>query len=117
MVYCINKSICINFDDTVVQYMCIGIYVLFKPYIFLDVVGGIYTVIRSKAAVTTSELGDQYCMIGPYNESCVRLEVEVVEPDLSVMKESIEALRKDGVKVNRRVVGYGSSLVVKGNVS
>ena len=30
----------------------------------LSLVGGIYTVIRSKAGVTTSELGDQYCMIG-----------------------------------------------------
>ncbi len=55
--------------------------------------------LRSKAAVTTSELGDQYCMIGPYNESCVKLEVEVMEPENSVMKESIEVLRKEGVKV------------------
>lgn len=62
-------------------------------------VGGIYTVIRSKAAVTTAELGDQYCLIGPYNESCVRLEVEVMEPEQSVMKEAVEALRSEGVKV------------------
>lgn len=62
-------------------------------------VGGIYTVLRSKAGVTTAELGDQYCMIGPYNESTVRLEVEVMEPELSVMKETIEVLRNDGVKV------------------
>lgn len=62
-------------------------------------VGGIYTVIRSKAAVTTAELGDQYCLIGPYNESCVRLEVEVMEPELTVMKETVEALRSEGVKV------------------
>ena len=55
--------------------------------------------IRSKAAVTTAELGDQYCLIGPYNESCVRLEVEVMEPELSVMKEAVEALRSEGVKV------------------
>ena len=55
--------------------------------------------LRSKAGVTTAELGDQYCMIGPYNESCVRLEVEVMEPELSVMKETIEVLRNDGVKV------------------
>ena len=55
--------------------------------------------IRSKAAVTTAELGDQYCLIGPYNESCVRLEVEVMEPELTVMKETVEALRSEGVKV------------------
>ena len=64
------------------------------------VVGGIYTVLRSKAAVTTGELGDQYCMIGKYNESCVKLEVEVMEPELSVMKESIEVLRKEGINVS-----------------
>lgn len=62
-------------------------------------VGGIYTVLRSKAGVTTAELGDQYCMLGPYNEDCVKLEVEVMEPEFSIMKESIEVLRKEGVKV------------------
>lgn len=62
-------------------------------------VGGIYTVIRTKAQVTTAELGDQYCMIGPYNEACVRLEVEVMEPELSVLKEVITSLRSQGFKV------------------
>ncbi len=56
--------------------------------------------LRSKAGVTTAELGDQYCMLGPYNEDCVKLEVEVMEPKFSVMKESIEVLRKEGVKVS-----------------
>ena len=60
--------------------------------------------IRSKAAVTTAELGDQYCLIGPYNESCVRLEVEVMEPEHSVMKEAVEALRSEGVKVRLIVI-------------
>ena len=55
--------------------------------------------IRSKAGVTTAELGDQYCMLGPYNEETVKLEVEILEPEFPIMKESIEALRKEGVKV------------------
>ena len=76
-----------------------GLAVLTHKYTHTHAVGGIYTVIRSKAAVTTAELGDQYCLIGPYNESCVRLEVEVMEPELSVMKEAVEALRKEGIKV------------------
>ena len=38
-------------------------------------------------------------MVGPYNEACVRLEVEVTEPELSVMKETIDVLRQAGVKV------------------
>ncbi|XP_064399869.1 glycogen [starch] synthase, muscle-like [Halichondria panicea] len=62
-------------------------------------VGGIYTVLRSKAGVTTAELGDQYCMLGKYNEATVRLEVEVMEPELSVLQESIEVLRQEGIKV------------------
>uniref|UniRef100_A0A1X7UI12 Glycogen [starch] synthase n=2 Tax=Amphimedon queenslandica TaxID=400682 RepID=A0A1X7UI12_AMPQE len=62
-------------------------------------VGGIHTVIRSKAPVTTAELGDQYCMIGPYHEPTVKLEVEVMEPELSVTKEVVESMKKEGVKV------------------
>lgn len=42
-------------------------------------VGGIYTVIRSKAYVSTEELGDQYCLLGPYKEHCARTEVEEAE--------------------------------------
>ena len=55
--------------------------------------------IRTKAHVSTAELGDQYCMIGPYNEACVRLEVEVMEPEFSVLKEVITSLRSQGFKV------------------
>ncbi len=44
-------------------------------------VGGIYTVLRTKAPISTDELGDQYCMIGPYNEERVKLEVEVLDPE------------------------------------
>ena len=66
----------------------------------VPVVGGIYTVIRSKAAVTTAELGDQYCMIGPYHEPTVRLEVEVMEPDFPVIRDVVEGMKNDGVKVS-----------------
>ena len=63
-------------------------------------VGGIHTVIRSKASVTTGELGDQYCMIGPFHDPTVRLEVEVMEPEFSLTREVVEAMRKEGVKVS-----------------
>ena len=43
--------------------------------LFVHVVGGIYTVIRSKAGVTTSELGDQYCMIGKTRTGTPRLHI------------------------------------------
>ncbi|KAI1297650.1 Glycogen [starch] synthase [Halotydeus destructor] len=61
-------------------------------------VGGIYTVIRSKAQVSTEELGDQYIMVGPYNEALVRTEVEVLEPTNPATKEAVAALNKNGIK-------------------
>jgi len=62
-------------------------------------VGGIYTVIRSKAAVTVDELGNNYCLFGPYNESSVQTEVEVMEPDSPVMSGVIQSMRDRGMKV------------------
>ena len=66
-------------------------------------VGGIYTVIKSKAQISVEELGEQYCLIGPYNESCVRTEVELLEPHNYVYKEVIREMRDAGMKV-----GYSS---------
>ena len=55
--------------------------------------------VRSKADVTTAELGDDYVMIGPYNDSTVRLEVEVAEPDSSITREVVDHMRSNGIKV------------------
>ncbi|XP_015906925.2 glycogen [starch] synthase [Parasteatoda tepidariorum] len=62
-------------------------------------VGGIYTVIRSKAAVSVEELGDQYCLLGPYNDGLVKTEVEVMDPPEAVYQNAIQALRQCGIKV------------------
>uniref|UniRef100_A0A2I4JH69 Glycogen [starch] synthase n=1 Tax=Stichopus japonicus TaxID=307972 RepID=A0A2I4JH69_STIJA len=62
-------------------------------------VGGVYTVLRSKAGVTTDELGDQYCMLGPYNEATVRTEVEVCEPENEVIRRAIKKMTDQGLKV------------------
>lgn len=35
------------------------------------VVGGIYSVLKSKAPVTTAEYGDRYTLIGPLNRASV----------------------------------------------
>lgn len=63
-------------------------------------VGGIYTVIKSKAPVSTEELGEQYTLIGPYNESCVRTEVELLEPHHHVMRQVLDEMRSHGIKVH-----------------
>jgi len=62
-------------------------------------VGGIYTVIKTKAPVTVDEWGEQYCLMGPYNEACVRTEVELMEPLHPQYKETIANMRKAGIKV------------------
>ncbi|KAK6033169.1 starch synthase [Ostertagia ostertagi] len=62
-------------------------------------VGGIYTVLRTKAPISTEELGDQYCMLGPYNEDRVRLEVEILEPDNAAMKYALDHARDCGFKL------------------
>ena len=44
-------------------------------------VGGIYTVIQTKARLTSEEWGENYFLVGPYTESNVRTQVELIEPD------------------------------------
>lgn len=61
--------------------------------------GGIYTVIRTKAQVSTEELGDQFIMVGPYNENLVRTEVEVLEPQDEIFRDTIDTLKSQGIRV------------------
>ncbi len=82
-----------------------------KPILFetawevCNQVGGIYTVLRSKASVTVDDWGDRYCLIGPYVEDKAAVEFEELElgPTLG---PTIEALRATGMKIH-----YGRWLV------
>lgn len=63
-------------------------------------VGGIYTVIRSKASVSMEEMGDRYVLLGPYKELCARQEVETREPPKgSPLATAVQKLRDIGFKV------------------
>ncbi|CAK9292637.1 unnamed protein product [Gordionus sp. m RMFG-2023] len=62
-------------------------------------VGGIYTVIRSKVAITSDELGEQYCLFGPYNEQQVNQEVERMESSHPVFRDTLKSMRDQSVKV------------------
>lgn len=63
-------------------------------------VGGIYTVIRSKAYVSTEELGEFYCLFGPYKEHCARTEVEECDfPSNNPLQWTVDTLRSRGHKV------------------
>lgn len=60
-------------------------------------VGGIYTVLRTKAQVTVMEYGSKYVMLGPLNQNTVSLEVEEIQPDFHI-KKTLEIMRQRGVK-------------------
>uniref|UniRef100_V5GUK6 Glycogen [starch] synthase n=3 Tax=Anoplophora glabripennis TaxID=217634 RepID=V5GUK6_ANOGL len=63
-------------------------------------VGGIYTVVRSKTFVSTEELGDQYCLIGPYKEHHARTEVEECPLSSDNLNKAVDCLRQKGFKVH-----------------
>ncbi|XP_031637405.1 glycogen [starch] synthase [Contarinia nasturtii] len=63
-------------------------------------VGGIYTVIRSKAFVSTEELGEFYCLFGPYKEQCARTEVEECDfPTGNPLQGAVNNLRAQGYRI------------------
>ena len=70
-------------------------------------VGGIYTVIKSKAAYSVNTMGDNYCLLGPYVDSNVRTEVEVLSeiPNLA-LRDTIRELEDNGIRV-----AYGRWLI------
>ncbi|ESO06263.1 hypothetical protein HELRODRAFT_64031 [Helobdella robusta] len=71
-------------------------------------IGGIHTVIKSKAAISTEELGDNYCLIGPLIESQTWSEIEVIEAEQkSNIQYALHCLRNSGY----RVVVYGRWLI------
>jgi glycogen(starch) synthase len=59
--------------------------------------GGIYTVIRSKAAQMTKIWGDRYYLIGPYNADTAAVEIEETQPSGAVA-QALEQLRAFGIK-------------------
>lgn len=62
-------------------------------------VGGIYTVIQTKARLTAEEWGENYFLVGPYVESNVRTQVELIEPTNPIVKRTIEKMNSSGCKV------------------
>ncbi|OAQ22136.1 glycogen synthase [Linnemannia elongata AG-77] len=75
-----------------------------KPLLFeiawevANKVGGIYTVLKSKAPVTCHEYGDRYTMIGPLSYKTAPLEVETLEPDTPELRLTLESMKERGVK-------------------
>ncbi|OZJ06261.1 Glycogen [starch] synthase [Bifiguratus adelaidae] len=61
-------------------------------------VGGIYTVIKTKAPVTVQEYGDRYCLIGPLSYKSAPMEVEALEPPTPELKETLDNMTSQGIK-------------------
>lgn len=63
-------------------------------------VGGIYTVIKTKAPVTVAELGDRYTLIGPLSYKSAPMEVESIEPPPGTpLSETLNSMKERGVKL------------------
>lgn len=62
-------------------------------------VGGIYTVIRTKAGVSVAELGDRYHAVGMLNERQASTEVEDGPLKDWQINQAVENMRQNGVKV------------------
>ncbi|OAX83075.1 glycogen [starch] synthase [Emergomyces africanus] len=60
-------------------------------------VGGIYSVLKSKAPVTTAEYGDRYTLIGPLNRASAVVEVEELTPSDPHLVETMASMKERGV--------------------
>ena len=68
--------------------------------------------IKTKAGVTVDELGSCYFLLGPYNETRVREEVEMIEPEMGILKDVILGMREHGLKVRRNFVSVYVSVKI-----
>ncbi|XP_070350484.1 glycogen [starch] synthase, liver isoform X2 [Equus asinus] len=62
-------------------------------------VGGIYTVIQTKAKTTADEWGDNYFLIGPYFEHNMKTQVEQCEPVNDAVRRAVDTMNKHGCQV------------------
>ena len=70
--------------------------------------GGIYTVLRSKADCMIDRWDDRYCLIGPYNPATAALEFEE-RPTEGVIRETLDRLRGSGDSVSFRALADSRS--------
>uniref|UniRef100_A0A803VJ09 Glycogen [starch] synthase n=1 Tax=Ficedula albicollis TaxID=59894 RepID=A0A803VJ09_FICAL len=63
-------------------------------------VGGIYTVIQTKAKTTADEWGENYFLIGPYFEQNVKTQVEFSEPPNPAVKKAMDTMKSQGCQLS-----------------
>ena len=62
-------------------------------------VGGIYTVIRSKAPTLVKNHGENFCMVGPYINKSISAELEIINEPVDAFAMAAANLRKKGYDV------------------
>ncbi|XP_034298026.1 glycogen [starch] synthase, liver [Pantherophis guttatus] len=62
-------------------------------------VGGICTVIQTKAKTTLEEWGENYFLLGPYFEHNVKTQVELCEPPNAAVKKAMDVIKANGYQV------------------
>ena len=62
-------------------------------------VGGIYTVIQTKAKITVDEWGENLFMMGPYYGHNFKTQVEACDPPNPAIKKAMDALNTNGCQV------------------
>lgn len=72
---------------------------VFSLALCVTIVGGIYTVIQTKAKITVDEWGDNYYMMGPYFEHNFKTQVESCEPPNPAIRKAMDALIHNGCQV------------------
>ncbi|XP_051247992.1 glycogen [starch] synthase, liver [Dicentrarchus labrax] len=81
-------------------------------------VGGIYTVIQTKAKITVDEWGENYYMMGPYFEHNFKTQVEGCEPPNPAIRKAMDALIQNGCQVHfGRWLIEGSPYVILFDIS
>jgi glycogen(starch) synthase len=58
--------------------------------------GGIYTVLRSKAPAMLQRWGERYCLIGPYNPQTAAFEFDEQEPT-GIFRDALQSLARSGI--------------------
>ncbi|KAG7700309.1 hypothetical protein KL930_000997 [Ogataea haglerorum] len=61
-------------------------------------VGGIYSVLKSKAPVTVAEYRDRYTLIGPLNHRSASVEVEELPVHNAALKATLDSMQSRGIR-------------------
>lgn len=61
-------------------------------------VGGIYSVLKSKAPITVAEYGNRYHLLGPLNQASASVEVEAIPVSDKSIARVLDSMQKRGIK-------------------